>query len=63
VKLSSFRDAGHPFLYYVIGSLRQFAPVLAIDSGMSGTQNHFDHGGTTPVILAYATSWPMCSLL
>jgi hypothetical protein len=25
--------------------------------------NHFDHGGTTPVILAYATSWPMCSLL
>ena len=25
--------------------------------------NHFDQGGTTPVILAYATSWPMCSLL
>ena len=25
--------------------------------------NHFDHGGTTPVILAYATSCPMCSLL
>jgi hypothetical protein len=46
-----------------LDSLCQFAPALATESGNIQLLNHFDHGGTTPVILAYATSWPMCSLL
>lgn len=46
-----------------LDSLCQFAPALATESANIRLLNHFDHGGTTPVILAYATSWPMCSLL